>query len=438
MRIDARFLAYEILNQFNNKIKLDKLFEKTFIKYDPDSRARARTVAIINDIIRLIGRIDFMIKKVSGKGNHQITRSILSILRIGFYEIYLDGLVPDYAAVDSAVELAKKKSNRRSAGFVNAVLRKFIRKKNNDKNWFNSLSNDPEWNSMPMWIQDRWKKNLGSKGLIEMLESVNKSPPNFVRIQDQEDSLEEVIEYLLDEGIEAEIFSKSFLKIKGGTAKVLQTKMFKNGGISIQNPASAGVVNCLDVRPGDIVVDVCAAPGTKSLYLSSLVGDSGRVFASDIIKERVEMGMADLERHGKTNIQWEVKNATKDDFTMTDRMLIDAPCTGTGVLGRKPDIRWRRKKSDIQEMSNKQYEILNHCSKFINPNGIIVYATCSIEPEENWDVVDRFLNFNTSFCLDDIHSMVPKSWIDKKGALRTLPYMHGVDGMFAVRLKRSL
>ena len=109
MRIDARFLAYEILNQFNNKIKLDKLFEKTFIKYDPDSRARARTVAIINDIIRLIGRIDFMIKKVSGKGNHQITRSILSILRIGFYEIYLDGLVPDYAAVDSAVELAKKK-----------------------------------------------------------------------------------------------------------------------------------------------------------------------------------------------------------------------------------------------------------------------------------------------------------------------------------------
>ena len=198
MRIDARFLAYEILNQFNDKIKLDKLFEKAFIKYNPDPRIRSRTVAIINDIIRLIGRIDFMIKKVSGKGNHQITKSILSILRIGFYEIYIDDLVPDYAAVDSAVELAKKKSNRRSAGFVNAVLRKFVRKKNNDKNWFNSLSNDPEWNSMPMWIQDRWKKNLGSKGLIEMLESVNKSPPNFVRIQDQEDSLEEVVEYLLD------------------------------------------------------------------------------------------------------------------------------------------------------------------------------------------------------------------------------------------------
>ena len=437
MRIDARFLAYEILNQFNNKIKLDKLFEKTFIKYDPDSRARARTVAIINDIIRLIGRIDFMIKKVSGKGNHQITRSILSILRIGFYEIYLDGLVPDYAAVDSAVELAKKKSNRRSAGFVNAVLRKFVRKKNNDKNWFNSLSNNPEWNSMPMWIQDRWKKNLGSKGLIEMLESVNKSPPNFVRIQDQEDSLEEVIEYLLDEGIEAEFFSKSFLKINGGTAKILQTKMFKNGGISIQNPASAGVVKCLDARPGDTVVDVCAAPGTKSLYLSSLVGDSGKVLASDVFEDRVAMGIKDKDRHGRSNIQWNVKNATKDDFPMTDHMLIDAPCTGTGVLSRKPDIRWRRKKSDIQEMSKKQFDILSHCAKFINPNGIIVYATCSIEPEENWDVVDRFLKLNINFCLDDIHSMVPNSWIDTRGALRTLPFMHGVDGMFAVRLKKS-
>jgi 16S rRNA (cytosine967-C5)-methyltransferase len=249
--------------------------------------------------------------------------------------------------------------------------------------------------------------------------------------------VEKVREILLEDEIDSEIFSESFLKIKGGTGKILQTEMFNNGEISIQNPASAAVVDCLDARPGDKVLDVCAAPGTKSLYLSNIVGDSGKVLASDLIEERVGIGKRDLERHGKLNIEWRVKDASKDTFPMTDRMLIDAPCTGTGVLGRKPDIRWRRKISDVQEMSKKQNEILSHCAKFLKPNGILVYATCSIEPEENWNVVERFLKLNPQFSLDTIHSKVPRSWIDEKGVLRTLPYVHDVDGMFAAKIKRS-
>ena len=142
----------------------------------------------------------------------------------------------------------------------------------------------------------------------------------------------------------------------------------------------------------------------------------------------------DLDRHRKLNIKWEVKDATKDNYPMTDYILIDAPCTGTGVLGRKPDIKWRRKNEDILEMAKKQFDILSHCSKFVKANGVIVYATCSIEPEENWNVVDRFLNLNPNFRLDDIHSMVPKSWIDKRGAMSTLPYINRVDGMFAARI----
>ena len=125
---------------------------------------------------------------------------------------------------------------------------------------------------------------------------------------------------------------------------------------------------------------------------------------------------------------------SKDSYPMTDYILIDAPCTGTGVLGRKPDIKWRRKNRDVLKMAKKQFDILSHCSKFVKANGVIVYATCSIEPEENWNVVDRFLNLNPNFRLDDIHSMVPKSWIDKRGAMSTLPYIDIVDGMFAARI----
>ena len=246
--------------------------------------------------------------------------------------------------------------------------------------------------------------------------------------------VEQIIKDLSNDGIDTKIFSESFLMVKGGVGKVLQTKMFKNGEISIQNPASAAVVDCLNVKRGDFVIDVCAAPGTKSLYLSSLVGDSGKILASDVRTERVEMGKRDVDRHGKLNIKWEVKDATKDSYPMTDYILIDAPCTGTGVLGRKPDIKWRRKNRDVLEMAKKQFDILSHCSKFVKANGVIVYATCSIEPEENWNVVDRFLNLNPNFRLDDVHSMVPKSWIDERGAMSTLPHINRVDGMFAARI----
>ena len=434
---DARFLAHQILNQFNSKKKLDSVIEKVFTKYNPDYLFRSRCRVIVYDVIRLLGRIDFIIKIVSGKNHKQIPRPIQSILRIGFYEILIDEHIPDYAAVDSAVNLAKSISNQKSAGFINAVLRKFVRKKNSRLDWLDSLSNHSEWNSMPDWIQRRWKKNLGSEGFIKMIKSVTDSPVNFIRIQQKGKNLEQIIKDLSNDGIDTEIFSESFLIVKGGTGKVLQTEMFKNGEISIQNPASAAVVDCLNVSKGDFVIDVCAAPGTKSLYLSSLVGDSGKVFASDVTRERVEMGKRDVDRHGKINIKWEVKDATKDNYPMADYILIDAPCTGTGVLARKPDIKWRRKNSHILEMSKKQFDILSHCSKFVNTNGIIVYATCSIEPEENWNVVDRFLNLNPDFKLDNIYSMVPKSWIDKRGAMSTLPYLNRVDGMFAVRIKKE-
>jgi len=437
MMNDARFLAHLILNQYKSKTKLDKVIEKVFTKYNPDYLARSRCRVIVYDVIRLLGRIDFIIKIVSGKNHKQISVPIQSILRIGFYEILIDEHTPDYAAVNSAVNLAKSISNMKSAGFINAVLRKLVRKKNNRLDWPDSLSNYSEWNSMPDWIQNRWKKNLGLEGFIKMIKSVNDNPPNFIRIQQKESNLEQIIKELSNDGIDTEIFSDSFLIVKGGTGKVLQTQMFKNGEISIQNPASAAVVDCLNVSKGDFVIDVCAAPGTKSLYLSSLVGDSGKVLASDVIRERVEMGKRDVDRHGKLNIKWEVKDATKDNYPMADYMLIDAPCTGTGVLARKPDIKWRRKKSDILELSKKQFDILSHCSKFVNTNGIIVYATCSIEPEENWNVVDRFLNFNPDFKLDNIYSMVPKSWIDERGAMSTLPYLNKVDGMFAARIKKE-
>jgi len=149
------------------------------------------------------------------------------------------------------------------------------------------------------------------------------------------------------------------------------------------------------------------------------------------------LGKNDLERHGHSNIEWSVKDGTKDDFSPADKILIDVPCTGTGVIGRKPDIRWRRKPEDIKDMAKLQFQILNHMSQFLNPGGTLVYGTCSLEPEENWNVVEHFLKLKSGFQLVAGSSRLPNEWMNEQGCLQTLPHVHGVDGMFAAKLKRK-
>ena len=437
MKKDARFLTVKILDQFsNNPIKLDLITNEIFSKFKPDPLIRSRVYVLSKEIIRFKGRLVLMIEFISDRPHNRIDLSILSILKIAFYEIVMDDAVPDYAAVDSAVTLTNGLLNRRAAGFTNAVLRKLTRKMQEDKNWFRSLEDNPNWHSLPNWIQERWRGQFGKQQFLKMVEKINLPSSSFIRVEIHKITMSAVIELLTNEGIKTEEFSPTFLKVYAGSGKILNTDLFKKGHISIQDPASAAIVDCLDARSGDTILDVCAAPGTKTLYLSNIVGKEGSVLASDKNSERVRMGKKDMNRHGQRNITWSIKDARKDSYPLADRILIDAPCTGTGVLARRPDIRWICKPQDIKVSSKKQIEILNNCSRFLKTRGTIVYATCSIEPEENWNVVDRFLKLNTGFLIDSITSEVPFDWIDGRGGLRTLPHLHGVDGMFAVKLKR--
>jgi len=438
MRKDARSLAFLILCKFEKKpTRIDHIIYDAFGQYDVNIKYRPRTKVIVNEIVRLKSRLDTMIEYVSGRFKKNIEKKILNILRIGFYEIIIDDKVPDYAAVNSAVDIANYHLNKKGKGFVNAILRKMVLIKNDDCNWYIALEKKSTWNSFPLWLQKRWRENIGEERYIKMLDYFNLPPTNYIRIDYPGETIEEVRKILLKDSINSKIFSPSFLEISKGFTKLLKSELFLNGNISIQNPASAAVVDCLGVGTGDTVLDVCAAPGTKSLYLSSLVGENGQILASDINERRIEKSRNDIKRHGKSNIIWELKDATKATYEMSDFILIDAPCTGTGVIGRKPDIRWIREPDDIKKMSRLQLDILNNCSKFVRPNGTLVYATCSLEPEENWEVVEEFLKLNTEYSIDIIPSKIPKSWIDDRGALSTMPFIHGVDGMFATKMVRS-
>ena len=438
MKQDARFISVKILNRFEKKNEqLVMSRNQVFSSFKPESIDKSRAMVLTNEIIRLRGRLDVMIEYVSGRKINRLDSSLLSILRVGFYEIIYDESIPDYAAVDSLVNLTKTVLSRKASRLTNAVLRNLIRYRDKDSNWDESLKKKPKWVSLPIWLQKRWKYQFGESGFFSLVNCINQNPKIFVRVDLTKNTVDDAKESLLESGIEVENYSDSFLKILTGSGKIFSTDLFQSGQVSIQNPAAGAIVELLDPLKGEIVLDVCAAPGTKSLFIAERVGEKGRVLASDLDQLRVNRGKNDLDRHRRKNIEWSVKDATQDNFPMADKILIDAPCTGTGVMGRKPDIRWRRKPKDISDMATLQMKLLKHMSQFLNDGGTLVYGTCSMEPEENWNVVEQFLKLNADFKLMTGPSQVMPDWINEMGCLSTFPHIHGVDGLFAARITRS-
>jgi len=438
MRQDARFLSVKILNRFEKKNEqLVMSRNQVFSSFKPESIDKSRAMVLTNEIIRLRDRMDLMIEDVSGRKINRLDPSLLSILRVGFYEIIYDESIPDYAAVDSLVNLTKAVLSRKASKLTNAVLRNLIRYRDKDSNWDESLKKMPKWVSLPIWLQKRWKYQFGESGFFSLVNCINQNPKIFVRVDLTKNTVDDAKESLLESGIEVENYSDSFLKILTGSGKIFSTDLFQSGQVSIQNPAAGAIVELLDPLKGEIVLDVCAAPGTKSLFIAERVGEKGRVLASDLDQLRANRGKNDLDRHRRKNIEWSVKDATQDNFPMADKILIDAPCTGTGVIGRKPDIRWRRKPKDISDMATLQMKLLKHMSQFLNDGGTLVYGTCSMEPEENWNVVEQFLKLNADFKLMTGPSQVMPDWINEMGCLSTFPHIHGIDGLFAARITRS-
>ena len=438
MRQDARFLSVKILNRFEKKNEqLVMSRNQVFSSFKPESIDKSRAMVLTNEIIRLRGRLDVMIEYVSGRKINRLDPSLLSILRVGFYEIIYDESIPDYAAVDSLVNLTKAVLSRKASKLTNAVLRNLIRYRDKDSNWDESLKKRSKWVSLPIWLQKRWKYQFGESGFFSLVNCINQNPKIFVRVDLTKNTVDDAKESLLESGIEVENYSDSFLKILTGSGKIFSTDLFQSGQVSIQNPAAGAIVELLDPLKGEIVLDVCAAPGTKSLFIAERVGEKGRVLASDLDQLRANRGKNDLDRHRRKNIEWSVKDASQDNFPMADKILIDAPCTGTGVIGRKPDIRWRRKPKDISDMATLQMKLLKHMSQFLNDGGTLVYGTCSMEPEENWNVVEQFLKLNADFKLMTGPSQVMPDWINEMGCLSTFPHIHGIDGLFAARITRS-
>lgn len=419
----VRKYAIDVLTKFEqSNHRLKDIRETICKKYVVTGSDRQRLTAITNDVIRWRGRIDLFLNSLLDKPNRSIDPALKNIIRSGIYEIIFDDKTPDYAAVNSYVEIAKNRVGSRLSKFVNAVLRRA-----------STIINEPahdhkqhDWYSLPKWLWDKWVDHFGIDQAKTLSEHFLNPTSIDIRRNIHKTSHEELIQFGQENNVKLDPWENSdfFYRVKKNAAGL--RPMIIDGRISVQDRAAGMVVELLAPKPNETILDVCAAPGSKAAYIQELIGEKGILFTFDKDPKRIEK--VDLK------LKVEVKDAEKDEYPKADVILIDAPCSGTGVIGKKPDIRWRRKKEEITEFAKLQKRILKHMSQFVNPGGRIIYSTCSLEPEENWGVVDAFLKLNDQFHVDKETKTVPVSFQDNRGALFSFPPENNTDGMFAVEL----
>ena len=438
--MQTRKVAYNILNQFDSfKEKIPVLLDRSFNKYSGISnKDRNRIIASVNEVVRFRGLLDHIIEKGSKRKIQHVNPKLRNVLRLGLYELLFDKLVPDFAAIHSSVELSKRNINRRSSSMVNAVMRNIQRFNDINDNWKSTLIKDKVYLAYPNWLVKRWKLQFGHKETLKLCSTLLMKNDMYIRLNVEKLNIEEMYSIFLEDEIDVTEHKdlKYFFKVNSGREKILDNSLFKSGIISIQDPASGAVVNLVDPQKDEFILDVCAAPGTKSLLMAQKVGMNGKIYAYDINQNRVSKGKKDILRHNYKNIDWYVADASKDEYPTYNKILIDAPCSGTGVIGRRPDIKWRLKEGDIKEMSVLQKSILVNMSKYLEPGGEIVYSTCSLEKEENEDVVNNFLAERKDFKLVVSNSLLPDNWISSNGFMFAFPNNTKTDGLFAAVLQK--
>jgi len=407
-------------------------------------------------ILRWRGRLDTIIRKSLRSQEKKIDARLLSLLRLGAYQILFLDRVPDSAAVNESVRLAKTVfKDEKISGFVNAVLRSIARNKNHD--FFPSFEDKPidhltQALSHPRWLVERWVSEYGPELARKICEADNQRPPFTVRTNTLKVSRESLREQFEAAGILSfpTPFSPEGLILEKSSG-LPEESLFPKGLYFVQDEASQMVAHLLGPLPGEKILDACAAPGGKSTHLAQLMEDRGEIIALDISPAKVKLIEENCQRMGITI----VKPLRADVFqplpfppeSAFDRVLLDAPCTGLGILHRNPEAKWRRKPKDILRLQCLQADLLDHISSRLKPGGVLLYSTCTMTREENDGVVEFFLDNHKDFELEDFRSVTPVSWhplVDEKGFFRTYPRMillfdhYRMDGFFAARMKKKV
>ncbi len=381
---------------------------------------------------RLRGRIDHLLAAKLHRGLESVRPKIHEILRLGAYQVlYLDG-VPPYAAISQSVELAKEVGGRTTAGLVNAVLRA-VAADGDGPERFPDPDDDAAgylstWGSHPRWLIERWLSRWDVASVEALVRADNERPP--VCLLPLEDDAATAVSRLADAGIEAEAVGEGTDCVRLSHGQAPRDALGVLASI-VQDPAANLVVRYADVPPGTKVADLCAAPGGKALALSRR---AVYTLAADRSERRMRLVRENVARVGGP-VGLVVADVLRPPLAETDVVLVDVPCTGTGTLGRHPDGRWRLEPHQIGGLASVQRGILESAQHLVRPGGLLIYSTCTLEPEENEVQVKAFLDRHAEFQLAPSDA-VPARFVTEEGFLRVLPQDSGFDGSFAARLRR--
>lgn len=345
--------------------------------------------------------LDSIIKKYSKIRLKKISPWILNILRMGIYQIIFLDKIPKSAAVNESVNLSKRYGHTSSSNFVNAILRKVDKK---DYEELFQIKDDVErvskTTSMPEWIIKELMKNNKMDKVEEICKNSNLKPKITIRVNRIKTTPSELKLKLGERNIEySETEIEEFINLKK-VKNIENLDLFKEGYFTIQDLSAGLTAISLNPKPNEYVLDACSAPGGKTTHIAELMQNKGNIEAWDIHEHRVKLVQKNAKRLGIDVIKTDVQDAMEFNEKYVekfDKILLDVPCLGIGVIKRKPDIKWQRKQEDIEKITNIQKKILQNCSKYLKPNGILVYSTCSILEDENMAIIEEFLNENKEF-----------------------------------------
>jgi 16S rRNA (cytosine967-C5)-methyltransferase len=394
--------------------------------------------------LRWRGKLDWIIRHFSNVPFEKIEISILHTLRIGLYQVLFMSRTPVSAAVNESVELAKKFRSQGGASFVNAILRSFIRQK--EEISYPALEDDPALHiavvqSHPHWLAHRWLEEMGAEGTLKVCTDNNQIAPLTLRANTLKISRDRLIEALKEKGLEPfpTTYSKEGIVLKD-PPPVSELPSLKEGLYVIQDEASQLVSAILDPKPGEKILDACAAPGSKTTHMAQRMGNEGEIVALDLTTGRlrlIEEACLRLNVKIVKTVKGDASRPLPAPENLTfDRILADVPCSGFGTLRRNPDLKWRKGEEDIRRLSLIQASILSNLSQYLKKGGTLVYSTCTIFHEENEDVVEAFLKQHPEFALDDLTRVLSGNnrSFTKNGYFKTFPQGNGMDGFFVARL----
>ena len=397
---------------------------------------------LVYGVVRRQNYLDAVIVHFTKKPVKKLSPFVLEILRLGVYQLLYMDKVPSSAAVNESVKLAKKVAPGTDR-FVNAVLRNVDRQR--EDIGVDALATSEEERisyiyNQPLWLVRLWIEQRGVEETIDLCEWFNETPLLTARVNTLRISRHDVLEELSEANwmVEPSYMIPDAIIIKSHKGQLQEAKWVQEGLMTFMDEASMAVAYAVQPQQHMRVLDVCAAPGGKTLHMATLMGNTGTIVATDIHEHKVELLWANAKRMGMSNVQAQQGDATvneeqwKDSF---DAVLVDAPCSGLGILQKKLDMRWRKEESQLQELPMLQQQILQNASSYVKVGGHLVYSTCTINTLENEGVVERFLQENPNFLLEDVAPLLPFA---AEGPMVTLlPHVYDMDGFFIARLRKE-